>query len=245
MKRIIHIVALAALPLMAQAGPQIHIGSYYDYLEADKSVQVKRIYNTGDATAFVKVEIEEILYAADGSNKEVPLSLDGSSITRNGLIASPARLIIPSQGSQSARLVFMGERSQERYFRVRFLPVVPEKEDQFAISSAERQDYKETLSAGLNLMTGFGTVFVVPPKDGRYDTRLDNRAQEYEVRNAGNSLVILDELKDCASKDERECLPATLTHIRPGQSYTLNKQAGRMYSFKLIEGPKSKTIEVR
>jgi hypothetical protein len=245
MKHILHIAALAALPLLAQAGPQIHIGSYYDYLDADKSVQVKRIYNTGDATAFVRVDIEEILYAADGSDKEVPLSLDVSSVTRNGLIASPARLIIPASGSQNTRLIFMGERSQERYFRVRFLPVVPEQEDQFAINSEERKEYKESLSAGLNLMTGFGSVFVVNPKGSRYDTRLDDRAQEYTVRNAGNALVILDEFTDCASKNNSDCLEPSKIHVRPGQSHTFSKQAGRIYKFKLIEGVNNKTIDVR
>ncbi len=244
MKHILHIAALAALPLLAQAGPQIHIGTFYDYLDADKSVQIKRIYNTGDATAYVKVEIEEILYAADGSSKEVPLSLDASSVTRNGLIASPARMIIPSDGSQTTRLVFMGERSQERYFRLRFLPVVPEKEDQFAISNDDRKDYKETLSAGLNVMTGFGAIVIVYPKDSRYDTRLDDRAQEYQVRNAGNALVMLDEFTDCA-KDNRDCQAPRKTHVRPGQSHTFSKQPGHRYSFKLIEGASTKTIKLQ
>jgi hypothetical protein len=245
MKRIAHILALATLPLLAQAGPQIHISSFYDYLDADKSVQAKPINNTGDATAFVKVEIEEILYAADDSTKEVPLSIDGSSITRNGLMASPARLIIPSKSSQSTRLIFMGERSQERYFRVRFLPVVPEQEDKFAISNQERNEYKESLSAGLNLMTGFGTVFIVHPKDSRFDTRLDNRTHEYEVRNAGNSLIVLDDFIDCAEDDQYNCLPASQAHVRPGKNYTFSKQTGRIDKFKLIEGANNKTIEVR
>ena len=241
-KRLLHIALLATLPLLAQAGPQIHIGPFYDYLAPDKSVQLKRIYNTGDATAYVKVEIEEIVYAADGSSKEVPLALDASSVTRNGLIASPARMIIPSSGSQSTRLVFMGERSQERYFRLRFLPVVPEKEDQFAISDDDRQDYKETLSAGLNVMTGFGAVFVVHPKDSRYDTRLDDRAQEYQVRNAGNALVTIDEFTDCPK--DSDCLAPSKTHVRPGQSHCFSKQPGHRYSFKLIEGASTKAIQV-
>ena len=50
-------------------------------------------------------------------------------------MASPARLIVPANGMQGTRLLYMGERDRERYFRVRFVPVVPEKEDEFAVSS--------------------------------------------------------------------------------------------------------------
>ena len=69
------------------------------------------------------------------------------------LMASPARLIVPANGMQGTRLLMMGERDRERYFRVRFIPVVPEKEDEFAVSAEEREQYKTTLSAGVNVMT--------------------------------------------------------------------------------------------
>jgi len=52
----------------------------------------------------------------------------------------------------------------------------------------------------------------------------------------------MPELKDCASKDANNCLPTTRVHIRPAQSYTLNKQPARTYSYKLIEGPKSSPL---
>jgi len=244
MKCFLHIAVLATLPLLAQAAPQIHIGSFYDILDSDKSVKVKVVHNTGDATAFVKVEILEILYAADGSSKEVSLSLDGSSVTRNGLIASPARLIIPSRGSQRIRLVYMGERSQERYFRLRFVPVVPEEEDKFAISSTGREEYKEALSAGINVMTGFGSIVIVHPKESHYDTRLDDRAQQYEVRNDGNALVRLEKFKDCA-KDNLDCLAPFALYVRPGHSHTFSKQLGHTYTFELIEGASKRTIKVQ
>jgi predicted GTPase len=79
-------------------------------------------------------------------------------------MASPARLIVPAKGMQGTRLLHMGARDTERYFRVRFVPVVPEKEDEFAVSSEERDAYKENLSAGVNVMTGFGTVFLSGPR---------------------------------------------------------------------------------
>ncbi len=130
------------------AGPQINVGTVYDYLDSDKSTYLKRVFNSGDSTAFVKVNILEIVYDADGSHREIPLKTQADGSGRDGLMASPARLIVPAKGMQGTRLLHMGERDTERYFRVRFVPVVPEKEDEFAVSSEERDAYKENLSAG-------------------------------------------------------------------------------------------------
>ena len=53
---------LSVFCLTAQAGPQINVGTVYDYLEADKSTYLKRVFNSGDATAFVKINVLEIVY---------------------------------------------------------------------------------------------------------------------------------------------------------------------------------------
>jgi len=51
------------------------------------------------------------------------------------------------------------------------------------LTNEEREAYKENLSAGVNVMTGFGTVFFVRPKDARFDTVIDDRAGEALMAN--------------------------------------------------------------
>ncbi|PRW94045.1 pilus assembly protein, partial [Pseudomonas fragi] len=82
---------------------------------------LKRIFNGGTSTAFIKVEILEILYDANGLPREVPLQTQANATARDGLMASPARLIVPANGMQGTRLVYLGERATERYFRVRYI----------------------------------------------------------------------------------------------------------------------------
>lgn len=233
------------LPLMANAGPQINVGVVYDYLDADKSTYLKRVFNGGDATAFVKVNILEIIYDADGTSREIPLATQADTAARDGLMASPARLIVPANGMQGSRLVFMGEREKERYFRVRFVPVVPEKEDEFAVSAEEREEYKKGLSAGVNVLAGFGTVFFVRPAQTRFDSAIDDGPGQYRMRNQGNSVVVIDEFRDCAVKDENDCQPTTKHHILPGRTFEFEKQRGRAYSFTLIEGKATKVMELK
>ncbi|WP_160106725.1 molecular chaperone [Pseudomonas izuensis] len=245
MKRLLAVFGFTLLPHVALAGPQINVGVVYDYLDGDKSTYLKRVFNGGDSTAFVKVNILEIVYDADGTSREIPLTTQADASARDGLMASPARLIVPANGMQGTRLLYMGEREKERYFRVRFVPVVPEKEDEFAVSAEERDEYKKGLSAGVNVLAGYGTVFFVRPKETRYDSVINNGPGKYEIRNNGNSVVVIDEFKDCSVKNESECQPTTKHHILAGRTFQFDKQVGREYRFTMIEGSATKKLEIK
>ena len=244
MKRLWLLLGLSGFSLAVQAGPQINVGTVYDYLDGDKSTYLKRVFNSGDSTAFVKVNILEIIYDADGTHREIPVATQADGSGRDGLMASPARLIVPANGMQGTRLLHLGARDTERYFRVRFVPVVPEKEDDFAVSSEERETYKENLSAGVNVMTGFGTVFFVRPKNSRFDSVIDDSADVYRLRNNGNTVVVIDEFRNCSLKNETECEPTTKHHVLAGKSFEFEKKPGREYRFNLIEGAEKKALRV-
>ncbi|NWD65966.1 molecular chaperone [Pseudomonas sp. IPO3774] len=246
MKKLLSALVLAVSATAAQAGPSISIGTVYDYMDGDKSTYLKRVFNGGDSTAFVRVNIYEMTFDAAGNATEAPLdNQDNNVAQRKGLVASPARLIVPAKGMQATRLLYIGERDRERYYRVRFLPVVPEKADQFNVTDEERDTYKESMSAGVNVMTGYGAIFFVRPKNTLFDTKIQDGPTEYRVENAGNSTIELDEFKDCSAKKESDC-QATKKHLlRPGKVFSFVKESGRVYRFNLIEGSVSKKIEVK
>lgn len=245
MKHLLALCALCWLPLSAPAAPNINVGVFYDYLDGDKTTYLKRVFNGGDSTAFIKVSVMEILYNADGSSEEVELKSNPENTARDGLMATPARMIVPANGMQGTRLLYLGARDKERYFRLRFVPVMPEAEDEFVVSSEEREAYNNSLSAGVTVLAGFGTVFFVRPKDTRFATRVEERAGEYGLRNDGNSVVVVDQFKDCASGDAQDCLPVTKNHILPGRAFSFSKQAGRTYRFTLVEGREKQPYEVK
>lgn len=214
------------LPLISHAGPAINVGVVYDYLDGDKSTYLKRVFNSGDATAFVKINILEIVYDADGTAREIPLVNQTEANARDGLMASPARLIVPANGMQGSRLVFMGEREQERYFRVRFVPVVPEKEDEFAVAEEERDEYKKGLSAGVNVLAGYGTVFFVRPR------RLGSTASSATKRAAMKCATVATvRWWSTSSETVRPIMNATanrprnITYCQAGPSSSRNKAA--------------------
>ncbi|MBN2991057.1 molecular chaperone [Pseudomonas cedrina subsp. fulgida] len=245
MKRVLMFWAISLFTLGANAGPQINVGVVYDYLSGDKSTYMKRVFNGGTSTAFVKVNILEMIYDDEGNYREVPLKDQHDSTSRDGLMASPARLIVPANGTQGTRLLFMGNRDKERYFRVRFVPVVPQSDDEFAVTDEERAEYKDSLAAGVKVLAGYGTVFFVRPKNTRFDTAIQDDGKRYTLRNNGNSVVVIDEFKDCVAGSPRDCRPTLRHHIRAGRSYGFDKEPGREYRFSLIEGDASKPIEVK
>jgi Mat/Ecp fimbriae periplasmic chaperone len=244
MKYLCAVLGVCLWSVNAVAGPAINVGDFYDYLAGDKSTYLKRVFNGGTSTAFVKINVTEMLYKPDGSYDEVPLKSQVDGIVRDGLMASPARLIVPASAMQSTRFLFMGERDRERYFRVRYLPVAPEKDDEFGVSEEERQAFEASLAAGVRVMSGYGTVFFVRPAQSRFDTRVENGGGNYTLRNAGNTVVVVDEFKDCAVNDRTDCAPITKNHIFPGRVFSFEKQAGRIYRFFLLEGSTEKIVEI-
>ncbi|PRA29206.1 pilus assembly protein [Pseudomonas poae] len=248
MKHTVLWIGLFLCSLSAHAGPAINVGVVYDYLEGDRSSYLKRVFNGGTSTAFIKVNVLEIVYSPDGTSREVPVAsmtdAKGATTSRDGLMASPARMIVPANGRQGTRLLYMGDRDKERYFRVRFIPVVPEKEDDFAVTDEERSEYKQGLAAGVNVLAGYGTVFFVRPKDTRFDTQINESTEQYRLRNAGNSVVVLDEFRDCAVANKADCEPTTKHHILPGRELAFDKKPDREYSFQMVEGRDKKLMTV-
>lgn len=222
------ILFLLVLSGNALASPDISVGTLYDYMSAEKTTLLKRIRNIGDETAFVKITLAEIVYGADGVPQERALPEEGG----RQLVTSPSRLILPAGGMQATRFIYMGVRERERYFRVRFVPVKPQ-DDEITQLPPQQQT-----SAGVSIMTGFGTILFVAPKETRYDTRIDRKNGALYVENRGNATVILDYLELC-DKKESSCSQPEKMHLLPGVKKRVSKEATRTVRFELIEGNKS------
>ncbi|MHA0273243.1 fimbrial biogenesis chaperone [Enterobacter ludwigii] len=232
------LVAVCCFSFTATASPVIGIGSMYDVLTPDLQSITKRIYNTGDSTAFVRVELLEIKPGRNNGGAEVAQKgLTGTTPERNRLIVTPQRLIIPPAGFQAVRILWPGDRGSERYFRVRFTPVMPETDDSFGLDNKAMSEYrKNTLHAGLNVLTGYGTIVIVQPGKPQFNTVIDSAgATGITIKNNGNSTVSLDNIRQCKTANT-DCGAVTREFILPGRTHTVGKKAGYKTNFTLIEG---------
>jgi hypothetical protein len=93
-------------------------------------------------------------------------------------------------------------------------------------------------------MTGFGTIFFVRPKNARFDTAINETDTRYELRNNGNTVVIVDEFKSCSLSKESDCGATTKHHLLAGKTFAFDKEKGREYRFFLIEGADKKALKI-
>lgn len=216
--------------ISALAAPDINVGTLYDYMSHDRNMAVKKIYNFGNETAFVKVSIHEIVYDDEGQPSERELSGDG---TRE-LVASPSHMIIPTEGMQVTRFIYLGSREKERYFRIRFIPVLPEE---IGLAS-EPLDNNNQIQTDVKILTGFGTILFIPPEDVQYSTNIFKKDGKAYVENKGNATVVVDNLERCDEENKR-CTQAEKLNVLPGGKREISYDGYPLIDFDLIEGSKS------
>jgi hypothetical protein len=220
-------ILLAVKPAMG--APEVHSGALFDYLLPQHATFTKRIRNLGDLTAFVRVETAEIRYDEQGMAREVALTGD----TRD-LIASPSRLIIPPGSSRDLRLVFRGARAQERYFRLRFVPVVPHGDDPFGQPEQAQHDYLKAIEASVGVLKAVGGIVLISPKPSMFATLVQQQGASLSVSNNGNTTIVLEDLTPCQAN--ALCPQGRTVHIRPGKVFTYEGEQGQGLSFTLVEG---------
>lgn len=249
LERIQFILFYTALSLMSvatsiHASPSIGIGSMYDIFTPEAQSLTKRVYNTGTSTAFVRVEILEIDTNAKKNKREsTQKEIKAGSLTQERLIVSPLRLIIPPSGFQSVRILWSGEREKERYFRIRFTPVLPEINDGFGMDRDEINKYKKkALDVGVNVLTGYGSIVVIQPKNPLFNTVINDENKLFSIKNKGNSTIILDNIRYCENK-KSHCENKSREIIFPGREFILQKIHNNKINFTLIEGDNLKVIE--
>ncbi|MFP2505009.1 hypothetical protein [Buttiauxella gaviniae] len=244
MKKLICGLIVAATSLPALAVPAINIGSMHDFIEPGQSTLLKRIRNTGDSTAFVRVTVTEIVFDTSGNATEKSLNADGIMKSQaEGVVATPARMIVPAGGVQANRQLYIGKRDRERYYRVRYVPVMPKDAAEFGQSEQEMKRYEKSLNAGVTMLSGYGAILTVRPDTVRYDTQQRHDTSGYVITNKGNSTVTLDNLYQCDATGKK-CQTPSVRYLTPGKSLRLEKSAGRSYKFDLIEGQSKKAISI-
>jgi len=222
--------------LTATASAGITLDSMQAYLAPNRSTGELTVYNMSPTTAYVRVDVIEMTVKGEELNAE-PSELE------KALLASPNRLIVPAGGRQVVRLIALGERDRERYFRVRFVPVTPKKADGFAISDEDESDASKAIHAQLNIQVGYGARVVVAPRSPRFATRIVPVQDGNEIRNDGDSTIYLSKHRSCL-RASRECRDLPVDRVDPQGSLRLTEEPTRYRSFELTEGTAIKPMTI-
>lgn len=120
---------------------------------------------------------------------------------------------------------------------------MPENDDGFGLDEAAVGDYrKDTLRAGLNALTGYGSIVIVQPDRPVFNTLINDAAANSETaKNNGNATVSLDNVRHCKSGNT-DCGTVTREFILPGRARELQKKDGFKKNFPLIEGSDKRAL---
>lgn len=238
------LVTVCCVSFTATASPAIGIGSMYDLLQPGENNIVKKVYNSGDSTAFVRVDILEIRLDGKGGEQElVPQKLDGDALNKNRLIATPQRMIIPPSEFQSVRLLWPGTREKERYYRVRFTPVAPDKQNDFGLTEQQLNEYKSSIKAGVNILTGYGSIIYVMPDNAVFNTVVKKNSGSISINNSGNATVVIDDIRQCSEKNN-DCSSPTRAFVIPGRNFVIKLDNGKNVRFRLHEAKETKEFSL-
>lgn len=225
--RLMFIIFGCFLASTAYAG--ITLDSMQAYLAPNRSTGELTVYNMSPTTAYVRVDVIEMTLGGDELSA-VPGELE------KALLASPNRLIVPAGGRQVVRLITLGERNHERYFRVRFVPVAPKKADGFAISDEDESDASKAMHAQLSIQVGYGARVVVAPRSPTFATRIVPADGGHVIHNEGDSTIYLAKHRSCLRRASRECKELPAERIDPHGSLRLADEPESYRSFDLKEG---------
>lgn len=220
------LVACAAIPGNVRAA--IALDSMHTQIAPDRTTGQLTVYNVDPSTAYVRVDVVEI--TVDGQEAEVNATTENTA-----LLVSPNRLIVPGGGRQVVRLIAQGARGQERYFRVRFVPVAPKKSEGFGIGAEEELLAAQAMQAQLNIQIGYGARVVVAPRSPRFATTIIRTTTGHEIRNGGNATIYLANHRVCALRGTN-CLELPEERLDPGRDHPIPAESDRHHTFDLREG---------
>ncbi len=194
---------------------------------AGKQRLVQQVKNSGDAPAFVKVEVFEILNPHTDHEREEPLDMT----TVPDLVATPQRIVIPPHASRGVGLFLKERWNKDRFFRVRFTPVRPTKAEGFVQTSE--------VQTGASIGIAWGTLVVVPRQQASYNTEIKQDADQLKIKNLGNSYVQLTDVEICT---EKECKQEFDQRVLVDESQGLSTEGIKSISATLVEGDSTRKL---
>lgn len=219
-KSVVHLFAIVLLLSSSFAQAQLAIDRIIINFNRDSAASEDVILqNTSDKeTLFIAVEVLEV--SNPGSSNEQRIVIDDPA--RVGLIATPARVIIPPKGRKYVRLVNLLEGvKKDHIFRINFTPVTP------------RQQASES---AVKLMIGYQALVMVRPDRPSVKINAQRVKDTVTVANNGNTNVFLEQMRQCRTSKLQECTPLNDQRLYAGNSTTISLKEKGPVVFDIFDG---------
>lgn len=146
-----------------------------------------------------------------------------------GLIASPAKLMVPPGEERIIRLVNLnGHSDTERVYRVNVTPVPPPM---------------EAKAMAIRVLIAYQLLVFVDPREIRRDLRVERKDGQLHFHNAGNVNVLLTEGSQCAVKGSKDCEDLPGKRLYPGNRLAVDLPVDGPVFYRVSYGDDTRLME--
>lgn len=183
------------------------------------------IVNDGKERAYITIEPAEIVNPGRPDEKRV----NQPDPEKRGLLVSPTRLILEPQQRRMVRLVVLGNRQQERIYRLRVQPVAPPP-------GTETDQPPPTRSGiAIKILTGYDALVIVRPREARAGIETRREGDKLVFRNTGNTNALLFNGKQCDASG-KNCKDLPAMRLYAGASKTIPVPYRTPVRYEVMEG---------
>lgn len=182
--------------------------------QAQKDIEIISRSKDND---YVVTEVSEIINPGTPNQSERPLENPEES----GLLVTPDKVVLSAGSRRVLRFVSMKEPGEhERIYYVTVKPVIP--------------GLNQNNKLGLKVLVGYRVMVIVRPAITKADFSAQRTGKTLNFRNTGNTNLLLQQGRQCASA--KDCRPLAVERIHAGQSKTLMLQMDAPASYTIWDG---------
>jgi translation elongation factor EF-1beta len=180
-----------------------------------------KIFNTGDDTAYVNLELSKVRSPGSEDKQLVQMKSDPAEF---GLVVTPNKVIVPQGQSRIVRLMrLLKEVDQDVVYQVRILPATG------ALQAVKDTDDK--VVAGVRVVVGYNVSVRILPTHPRVELSFERKGLELIVKNTGNTSVLLSDGKQCAPEDPAKCEELPVKRVYAGTTWKLTLPFDHTFSY--------------
>lgn len=228
MLRISSLIMLAAVVLSLPATADMYVDrSIVTFVPGESTRQDIKVSNTDPSEMYVQVEVLKVVKAGTPDEERITVS----NPAEMQLLATPNKLVIPSNGQKLIRIVNLEpDNTEERVYRINVTPIVAPLEEE---------------SSQLRIVVAYQILALVQPDKPNSTLNVQRKGRAITFVNNGNTNVLLSDGQQCNPEKPDECTELTSRRLYANNEWQLELpyDSPVTYSIRSFDGIKTQVFQ--
>ena len=182
-----------------------------------------KVFNKGNNNLYVNVNVLEVLNPGTEKEQRVPVK----DVKKLSLIATPKKMIVPSNSHKNVRLVLLEDAGKtDRIFRVSYSPALGKL---------------KAKTSGIKILVAYQSLVIIRPNNPVAHITAERKGDKIIFRNSGNTNAILQNGQQCHPKDKNKCEVLSGRRLYAGNTWEFKPPYSGPVTFEVDDGKGVKT----